>query len=236
MSSYKIIGIIVATTFMLTVLGLYYQLSFVLKRKQLSFLGQLNYERPTDILSLNQLSSMFLACYAFFLYGVCLNLANHYLAWPRFLGMLVLILLFYQIVVDRKNLISNIVFYAAIYMSLVGILVFLFGHQIQHITKYISQGLVVLGTIILAQGYTHQILIIRRYGKTGASSIKLHQLVLVTAISTVIFGFVIGLKNGWPLILLASVSTTLKLITLWCFRWVRVSKKAELLRQCYHQN
>jgi hypothetical protein len=49
-------------------------------------------------------------------------------------------------------------------------------------------------------------------------------------LSTVAFGFAIGIEDGWPLILLASVSTTLKLITLWHFRWVRVSKVAEVRR------
>ena len=120
-------------------------------------------------------------------------------------------------------------------MSIAGIVVCLFGDNSQNIARYISEGLVILATLMLAQGYTHQILIIRRYGKTGAASLKFNQLVLVTAICTVIFGCRIGLKNGWLLILLASVSAILKLITLWHFRWVKLSKKAELCRQSHCQ-
>ncbi|MBC7786642.1 MAG: hypothetical protein H7Z18_04115 [Methylophilaceae bacterium] len=213
---------------------MYYQLSFILKRKQLFALGRLVHERPKDILSLNQLCSIFLSCYAFFIWNMpqtCKPLSS----MAKVYGDGSVDIVFNQIVIDRKNLFSNIVFYAAIFMSIAGIVVCLFGDNSQNIARYISEGLVILATLMLAQGYTHQILIIRRYGKTGAASLKFNQLVLVTAICTVIFGCRIGLKNGWPLILLASVSAILKLTTLWHFRWVKLSKKAELCRQSHYQ-
>lgn len=216
---------------MLTVLGLFYQLALVLKRKALFMENKLAFDRPTDILSLNQLNSIFLACYAFFLYGICVSPMNHYLAWPRLMAMLVLLLLFYQILIDRRNLWSTVVFYLTTSMLILSSLVFWFREDTQQYGKYVAQGLVIIATLVLAQGYFHQILLIRRSGRTGAVSIRFHQCVLLTALSTVAFGFAIGVKDGWPLILLASVSTTLKLITLWHFRWVRVSNIAEKRRQ-----
>jgi hypothetical protein len=156
---------------------------------------------------------------------------NHYLAWPRLMAMLVLLLLFYQILIDRRNLWSAVVFYLTTCMLLLSSFVFWFREDTQQYGKYVAQGLVIIATVVLAQGYFHQILLIRRSGRTGAVSIRFHQCVLLTALSTVAFGFAIGIKDGWPLILLASVSTTLKLITLWHFRWVRISNTAEKRRK-----
>lgn len=227
MSSYHYFGIFAALTFMLTVLGLYYQLTLVLKRRAHFLENSLEHERPTNILSLNQLSSIFLACYAFFLYGICITPINHYLAWPRFIAMLILLQLFYQIFIDRLNLWSRVVFNLACTMLVASLLVFWFTGYLQQSVKYLAQGLVVFATIVLAQGYFHQILLIRRTCSTGAVSIRFQQCVLLTALSTVAFGIAIGVKDGWPLILLASVSATLKLITLWHFRWVRISKATQ---------
>lgn len=233
MTIYHYLGIIAAVTFMLTVLGLYYQLALVLKRRRL-FLGiVMENDSPTNILSLNQLTSIFLACYAFFLYGLCVEPINHYLVWPRLMAMLVLLLLFYQILIDRRNQLSVIVFYVSIGLLVISGFVLLFRDELQNFGKHIAEGLVIIATIVLAQGYFHQVLLIRRSGRTGAVSIRLHQCVLLTALSTVAFGFAIGIEEGWPLILLASVSTTLKLITLWHFRWVRISKVAEIRRNEY---
>lgn len=230
MSSYHFFGIVSAAAFMLTVLGLFYQLAFVLKRRKLFLEGALFNDKPTNIISLNQLNSIYLACYSFFLYGICTTPINHYLAWPRFMAMLVILLLFYQILIDRRNLCANIVFYFTSSLLILSSFIFWLKEDIQQYAKYVAQGLVIIATLVLAQGYYHQILLIRRSGRTGAVSIRFHQCVLLTALSTVAFGFAIGLKDGWPLVLLASVSATLKVITLWHFRWVKISKTAEIRR------
>ena len=233
MSSYHYLGIIAAATFMLTVLGLYYQLSLVLSRRKTFLLDILKNDRPTNILSLNQLNSIFLACYAFFLFGLCTKPINHYLAWPRFMAMLVLILLFYQILIDRRSLVSALAFYISSCLLIITTFLFWYIEDIHQYGRYAAETLVIIATVVLAQGYFHQILLIRRNGRTGAVSIRFHQCVLLTALSTIAFGFAIGLKDGWPLILLASTSATLKLITLWHFRWVRVSRAAAIRRGEY---
>jgi uncharacterized protein with PQ loop repeat len=227
LSDYHFFGIVAAATFMLTVLGLYFQLILVINRRVLFLNNALENDRPTNVLSLNQLNSVFLACYSFYLYGICTTPINHYLAWPRLMAMGVLLFLFYQILIDRQNRWSKLVFFVAIFLLIASLSIFLFKEEVQDYGKYFAQGLVILATLVLAQGYLHQIIMIRRSGRTGAVSIRFHQCVLLTALSTVAFGFAIGIKNGWPLILLASVSTTLKVITLWHFRWVKISKIAE---------
>ena len=55
--------------------------------------------------------------------------------------------------------------------------------------------------------------------------------VLLSGVTTVAFGLVMGLPQGWPLVLLASVSAVLKMITRWPFRWVRLSPRAQARRE-----
>ena len=216
---------------MITVIGMWLQLDLVIKRKKLFNHGQLKKEWPTDILSLNQISSMFFACYAFYLYGISLVPINHYLAWPRFMALMILMLLLFQVLLDRKTLLSKIIFICSVILFLSGGLLFLIKADVAYSTKGFSQMLIIISTLVLAQGYLHQILAIRKTGRTGAVSIRFHQCVFLTAVSTVAFGFVIGYSDGWPLILLGSVSATLKVITIWHFRWVRVSAVAKALRE-----
>ena len=228
---YHLLGVIVAITFMITVIGLWLQLDLVIKRKKLFNHHQLKKERPTDILSLNQIGSTFFACYAFYLYGISLVPINHYLAWPRLMALILLLLLLFQVLLDRKSLVSKIMFFCAVILFLLGGLLFLIKADVVYFSKGFSQILIVVSTLVLAQGYLHQILLIRKTGRTGAVSIRFHQCLFLTAISTVAFGFEIGYKDGWPLIMLASVSAILKVITIWHFRWVRVSLKAKSLRE-----
>ena len=70
-------------------------------------------------------------------------------------------------------------------------------------------------------------------GRTGAVSLRMSQLILLMDISTIVFAFAfafafaMGLRLGWPLLLLAVVSGSTKLIILWLFRWERRSAAAK---------
>lgn len=57
------------------------------------------------------------------------------------------------------------------------------------------------------------------------------QFILMMDISTIAFAFAMGLSNGWPLLLLATVSGITKLIIMWLFRWEKISTLAEARRQ-----
>jgi len=46
-----------------------------------------------------------------------------------------------------------------------------------------------------------------------------------------VFAFAMGLRLGWPLLLLAVVSGSTKLIILWLFRWERRSAVAETAKR-----
>ena len=68
-------------------------------------------------------------------------------------------------------------------------------------------------------------------GRTGAVSLRMSQLILLMDISTMVFAFAMGLRLGWPLLLLAVVSGSTKLIILWLFRWERRSAAAEIVER-----
>lgn len=91
--------------------------------------------------------------------------------------------------------------------------------------------MIVVITIFLAQGYTHQIIQVLKLGSTGALDIKMSQFILLMDMSTIAFAFAMGLEDGWPLLLLATVSACTKLIILYLFRWARTSLSAERRRQ-----
>src|SRR5438094_7139339 len=107
--AYHITGLISATIFLLTVGGLWSQLQFIFHRKR-SLAGGSAIQRPTAVLSLNQFLSSFLAFFSFFLYGACLQPFNHYLVWSRLAATLLTLALLYEIMVDRRDGLSMLVF------------------------------------------------------------------------------------------------------------------------------
>lgn len=227
---YHLMGLINVLTFMLTIVGLWLQLRMVLWRWQQFRKGTLANSRPTSILSLNQMSSVYLACFAFFFYGLSLVPMNHYLAWPRFIAVMLVIAILYQMVLDRRTVLVRTVFAGTLLLFVtLPLLFWVFPAKLPDPAE-VGQWLIIAATLVLGQGYWHQIHTIRMTGQTGAVSLRFHQCVLLTAVSTILFGISMGLERGWPLMLLATVSASLKLATMWHFRWVRISPLAHARR------
>lgn len=227
--SYHITGLISSAIFLLTIGGLWGQLGFVWQRKQ-SAAEDETQERPTEVLSVNQFVSSFLAFFSFFLYGACLERFNHYLVWSRLAASLLTLAVLFEIMRDRHNRVAKFAF-AACAALLVGAplaLVTIPGAADR--SRTVSQSLIVIVTVILAQGYLHQVLMIRQTGRTGGVSARLHQFFFWKDISTIAFAVSMGTSTGWPLMLLSTVSAVTKLITLWHFRWVRLSPIASQRR------
>ncbi len=222
---YHLSGAIAAVAFLFTALGEVFQLRKVWRRRRQHAAGDLPSELPTSVLSLNQVLSVFLACFAFVLYSLSLTPVNVYLGLPRFVAAVLAILLLREIALDRPNAGVWRVYRLAIAL-MTGAPLVLWIKPWADAGAIAAQGLVVAATVVLAQGYVHQIQLIRRSGRTGAVSLRFHQCVLISGLTTVAFGLVMGLADGWPLVLLASVSASLKIATLWHFRWVRLSPLA----------
>ena len=88
---------------MLTVLGAVFQLRKVWHRRREQAAGRLPGEAPTAILSLNQIISLFMAVFAFFLYAISLRPVSHYLAWPRLMAAILSIALLHELWLDRRT-------------------------------------------------------------------------------------------------------------------------------------
>lgn len=230
--SYHVTGLISSAIFLLTIGGLWAQLGFVWQRRRPAVAGGGDdHERPTAVLSVNQFVSSFLAFFSFFLYGACLERFNHYLVWPRLAASLLTLAVLFEIMRDRLDRVATSAFVAC--------LVLLVGTPLGLVTipsaaewgRAVSQSLIVVVTVILAQGYLHQVLMIRQTGRTGGVSARLHQFFFWKDVSTIAFAVSMGTSTGWPLLLLSSVSAATKLVTLWHFRWVRLSPVARDRRE-----
>jgi len=187
-------------------------------------------DSATAILSLNQFSVSYLAYWSFFVYGYSIKPFNHFIVWPRLIAAVLVMLLLYEIWRDRRSVSARIVFSFASLMLLLGLiglgLTILTGPLLVDQGRVISQVLIVTITILLAQAYAHQIRLILASGSTGAVSIRMSQFIFVMDLSSIFLGLMLGFKDGWPLLLLASVSAVTKLVMMYLFYWVRVSEVA----------
>jgi hypothetical protein len=227
-SLYALAGSLNSLFIVVSLLGLCSQLQKIWRRKHDASLGA---GQATDILSLNQFSVSFLAYCAFFVYGYSITPFNHYIVWPRLIASLIALAILYEIDRDRRSRASRNALLACALLLGAGVAGLLFGPTFTDEKRAISQSLIVAVTVLLAQGYAHQIRLIWRSGKTGAVSLKMSQFILAMDASTIFFACVMGLKTGWPLLLLACVSATTKLIIMWLFRWEKTSSAAQVKRQ-----
>lgn len=231
--SYHLTGSISSAIFLLTIGGLWVQLRLVWQRRKLFQRGE-SLERPTAVLSVNQFVSSYLAFASFFLYGASLEPINHYLVWPRLAASLLTLAVLGEIVRDRREQ-AAVVSLALCSLLLIGGPLALLIPGATVWSRAISQALIVVATGVLAQGYLHQVVVIRRTGKTGGVSALMHQFFLWKDLSTIVFSMTMGAANGWPIMLLSTVSAVTKVITLWHFRWVRVSPIAKQRRDAIGQ-
>jgi len=228
---YHLTGLISAVIFLLTLGGLWFQLQFVWDRQR-AIQKEANLSEPsTAVLSLNQFLSSFLAFFSFLLYGICLHPFNHYLVWTRLAATLLTLAVLYEIMRDRKAWLPVLVFVGCCALLILAPLMLLLNPPVMAWGRKISQGLILVVSVILAQGYSHQILLIRQSGQTGAVSLRLHQLFFIKDVSTIAFALAMGLASGWPVLLLSSISAITKLAAMWHFRWVRLSALARQRRE-----
>jgi len=221
---YTVAGAINTAFILLSLVGVWAQLRKVWHRRASGTPGAI----ATDILSLNQFTVSFLAYLSFFVYGYSIQPFNHFIVWPRLLASILVLLILREIWMDRRSraAISGLALAClALLCALAGLV---WGQRHVDEGRVLASAMIVAITVLLAQGYAHQILLIWRSGRTGAVSLRMSQLILLMDISTIVFAFAMGLRLGWPLLLLAVVSGSTKLAILWLFRWERRSTGAEI--------
>jgi hypothetical protein len=227
---YHLSGFISALFVSISLTGLAVQVGFVWRRKRDARQGRLIDECPTAVLSLNRFSTSFIAFYAMLLYGACLSRFNHYLVWPRVIALCLLLIILYEIRFDRKDKLSTSVFSVAVILVIFAVSISFFGIRGAVHNAGGSLFLVLFSSLLLAQGATHQILRIRHSGRTGGLSLRMHQLFFLKDGASMVFGAIMGFKDGWPILAFHGVSMAVQVSTMWHFHWVKVSPVASKRR------
>lgn len=219
MSLYDIVGILSAFFLCVSTFGIWIQLRTIWKRK-------LDFGKSTTItsvLSLNHFIVRFVAFLAILVLGYSQHPFNHYLVWPYLPAVALLLLIIREIYADRRDAGSSIAFFACTTLLVLGVLVWVFGLAEQLHTTVLSEVVLLCAAALIAQSDIHQIYLIRLSGDTGAVAIKTHQTTVIKDSSAVLFGLVMGISIGWPLVVSAGTSFITKSVILYHFRWVRTS-------------
>jgi hypothetical protein len=224
---YNILGTINTLFILVSLYGVYLQLHKLWVRKAN---GK---TQVTDVLSQNQFTMSFLAYFSFFVYGYSIDIFNHYIVWPRLIASLLVMLILIEMWKDRKSTASVASLVLVCVCLTLGIIGLALNESFADHSKQVSTILIMIITLLLAQGYMHQIKLIISSGKTGAIDIRMSQFILMMDITTIGFAMTMGFAQGWPLIVLATVSAITKLIIMYLFHWVRVSPVAKIRSQCH---
>tara|TARA_R110000744_G_scaffold25934_1_gene64011 strand:+ start:661 stop:1347 length:687 start_codon:yes stop_codon:yes gene_type:complete len=221
---YDLFGTLNTIFIFVSLYGVFLQLNNLWLRKRRNE-GQI-----TEILSQNQFTMSFLAYFSFFIYGYSTEPFNHYLVWPRLIAALLVGLILFEIWQNRKSKASLFCLLFVWVFLLVGVIGLFFNDTLSDQGKNFSTILIVVITVLLAQGYVHQIKLIISSGMTGAIDIRMSQFILMMDISTIAFAIAMGVSEAWPLLVLGVVSGITKLVIMYLFRWVRISPKAKWRR------
>jgi len=145
--------------------------------------------QATVLLSLNQFCVSYLAYFSFFIYGYSIAPFNHYIVWPRLVATLLVGIILFEIWWDRKSTLSLYTFIISILFTIVGIIGLFLGNTFIDEGLFISTGIILIISVLIAQGYIHQFSIIIKSGSTGAIDLKMSQFILMMDISTICFLF-----------------------------------------------
>jgi len=219
---YDFFGLINTLFIIVSLYGVYLQLDKLWLRKKNGD------DKVTNVLSQNQFTMSFLAYFSFFVYGYSIDIFNHYIVWPRLIASVLVTIILFEMWKDRRSKASIVSLAVVTVCFSLGILGLALNETFAVHNKQVSTIFILVITVFLAQGYSHQIKLIISSGHTGAIDIRMSQFILLMDISTIAFALSMGLDQGWPLIFLATVSGITKLIIMYLFRWARISQTAKV--------
>jgi hypothetical protein len=217
---YDVIGLISAVLSLLAVTGLAIQLRFIWQRKLHLAAGR-STERPTAVMSAMRLVTSFFAFYSFYVYGGTLKPFNHYVVWPRAVALTLLLTILLELLIDRRTRGTLLAFSVCLAAFVGGSALIALRPDLPPYGPMLMQVLIAVATILVLHGAWAQIKAIRRTKSTGALSLGMHQLFLGKDISTALLGASLGLRAGWPIMLMSLSSTMIQIVLIWHFHWVR---------------
>lgn len=216
---YHLAGWLSAIFVTLSTSGIALQLRTVLRRKRQCKQGLLPAGEVTSILSLNRFFASFYGFYAMLLYGMCLTEFNHYLVWPRVVAVAILTWLLLEIRNDRRSRPAVLIFMLVVLLDVAALALPLTEWRVAVHEAWVSKAILMSALIVFVQGASHQVLMIRRSGTTGALSLPMHVLFLVKDIASVAFALGMGWQNGWPVLLFHGGSAFFQCLVIYHFHW-----------------
>ncbi len=205
---YNAVGMLSSLMFLGCLFGLVKQYRRINSRKQEVQGSEAGY--ATRSLSVNSFFSSFIAFYAFFLYSIMLQEIDYYLFVTRLLAASMTLVVLFEIFRDRKPLSQRLPFLSGVLLMAVAILCIGVREDMLFIGRSASIFLAVGATLIMLQGGIQQIRKIREEQSTGALSLSMNVIFAMKDVSNIAFGLVIGVADGWPLIMTGSVSALTK--------------------------
>jgi hypothetical protein len=218
MSTYDFFGSVNTFFIFLSLYGVISQVKTIWRRKKQEVKGG-----ATELLSINQFTVSYLAYFSFFIYGYSIEPFNHYIVWPRLFAAVLVAIIIYEIWIDKRTRSSISSLSLVIFSLILGVAGLFYGDTFVDEGRYVSTIIILAISLLIVQGYSHQIRLIVKSGATGAVDLKMSQFIFLMDISTIAFALSMGIDTGWPLMALAITSGITKIIIMYLFKWVRIS-------------
>lgn len=218
---YNLVGTLSSIMFLGCLFGLVRQFQQINQRKVLAHKQHEPLGFATQSLSVNNFFSSFIGFYAFFVYSMMLQEVDYYLFVTRLLAASATMIILYEVYKDRSQLSQKLPFLIAIVAMVIAFISFEFRENWLLVGRSVASVLAVGATLIIFQGGVQQIRKIRKAQTTGALSFSMNAIFMGKDLSNLAFGLVLGFADGWPLILIGSVSSMVKAVTLYQFKKYR---------------
>lgn len=205
---YHLSGSAQAVLFLLSISAVYVQLRFVRqRRRQIAAAGKV--EAATDNLSVFAITGAFLAFFSFLLLSTATEPFAHYIFWSRLPACVLAVLLLWEYRRDYPS--SALAILGPVTMAIF-VAALIWTATLPEINRqFISSiQLFVLGAgVFLVGGQLHQLRLLLVNRRVGALSLRARTLNLLKDLSTVFFGFALGIHQSWALIAVAGANAAL---------------------------
>jgi uncharacterized protein with PQ loop repeat len=204
MTGYTLWGTISSAFFLSAVPAIVHQLRVIWKRKRLRDEGALS-EPVTQSVSLNQIVSSYFAIFSFFLFGIVLQNPDPYLTYPRAIVGLLLYWVVFEIHLDRKTRATKLAIALMSTSLFIPCVLVATGTRASSSAQGLSNILVCVAAVLMAQGAWSQYVALRTSKKRGAVSLPMHLVLYGKDFSGLMFGCQIG-WTAWSIVLMHAVN------------------------------
>jgi hypothetical protein len=214
---YTLVGTVSSALYLGCLWGVIQQIMIIRQRRKKYLTREASLGFATKALSVNGFASSFIAFYSVYIYSFLMSEIDYFVLFTRLAASGVTLYVLFELYRDRKSPWERLPFQIAMLFMLASVFVLIFRDQLVYAEKHLSVVLVIFVTAIMLQGGISQILSVMRQRCTGALSIKMNLIFFLKDIMNIMFGAVIGLNDGWPLMLIGAVSAALKMTILTLF-------------------